>query len=162
MKKGLLSVIILTVLACLISALMPTLGLDYTWDEILGGIDPTQVDYSLYSESFEKIIGKGETVDISALAIERTANNETELIPVTEDMIVYMDSSDSVGYKKVVVKYLEEEYTLHFEVRYRVDIAIDGEIVDSQLVKSPEDTFLQKKESLCVPMHMFRYRGSFS
>lgn len=142
MKKGLFPVIILAVLACLFAALMPTLGLDYTWDEILGGIDSTQVDYSLYSENFEKIIGKGETVDISALAIERTANNETELIPVTEDMIVYMDSSDSIGYKKVIVKYLEEEYTLHFEVRYRVDIAIDGEIVDSQLVKSPEDITL--------------------
>ena len=142
MKKGLFPVIILAVLACLFAAFMPTLGLDYTWDEILGGIDPTQVDYALYSENFEKIIGKGETVDISALAIERTANNETELIPVTEDMIVYMDTSDSVGYKKVIVKYLEEEYTLHFEVRYRVDIAIDGEIVDSQLVKSPEDITL--------------------
>ena len=51
MKKGLFPVIILAVLACLFAALMPTLGLDYTWDEILGGIDPTQVDYSLYSEN---------------------------------------------------------------------------------------------------------------
>ena len=58
MKKGLFPVIILAVLACLFAALMPTLGLDYTWDEILGGIDPTQVDYALYSENFEKIIGE--------------------------------------------------------------------------------------------------------
>jgi hypothetical protein len=140
-KKGLLFVTA-AVIVCLLVVFLPSLGLDYSWGEILEGIDTTQIDYSLHSESFEKIIGKGEEVDISTLSIARSANNETELIPVTEDMIVYMDSSDSIGYKKVIVKYLEEEYTLHFEVRYRVDIAINGEIVDSQLVKSPEDITL--------------------
>ena len=141
MKKGLLFVTA-AVIVCLLAALLPSLGLDYSWGEILEGIDTTQIDYSLHSENFEKIIGKDDSIDISKLSIAKSVNNEIELIPVTEDMITYMDSSDSIGYKKLIVEYLGEEYVLHYEVRYRVTLSVDGKVVDSQLVKDPSDIVL--------------------
>ena len=83
MKKVLLLVFIAIFALSLASCAPEDFG--YTWDEILGGIDTTQTTYSLHSESFKKVVAKGDVIDTSKLSIAKTANNETELIPASAE-----------------------------------------------------------------------------
>ncbi len=99
--------------------------------------------YTLEHNDFETIIAYGSDIDFSGLAITKNAGKDSESsIPVTPDMILSYDDTDSVGKKQAIIQYENQQFTLDFWVKYKVDFWVDDTLYDSQYVLSYEDLIL--------------------
>ncbi|MBE5764457.1 MAG: hypothetical protein E7339_02505 [Clostridiales bacterium] len=61
------------------------------------------------------------------------------IVEVREDMIVSIDSTDTVGDKKLVIAYAGRELVISFTVKYKVSFLSMGEVFDTQYVLTPEE-----------------------
>ena len=61
------------------------------------------------------------------------------IVEVREDMIVSIDSTDTVGDKKLVIAYAGRELVISFTVKYKVSFLSMGEVFDTQYVLTTEE-----------------------
>ena len=96
--------------------------------------------YTLEHNDFETTIAYGSDIDFSGLTITKNAGKDSESsIPVTPDMILSYGDTDSVGKKQAVIQYENQQFTLDFWVKYKLDFWVDDTLYDSQYVLSYED-----------------------
>lgn len=96
-----------------------------------------QKKYSLITTDFAPIIGLNEDVDFTSLKIQNDKNQD--LITATADMVISCDLTDTLGEKKLVIKYDGIEFETTFEVKYKVEFFVKGQVVDTQFVLSASE-----------------------
>ncbi|MBQ3047770.1 MAG: hypothetical protein IJD48_02000 [Clostridia bacterium] len=100
---------------------------------IFGCSVPTySVDYGL----FDSVVEYNSSLSYldKGLSIVKIQGSEKEIIEITQDMVTYCDDTSSVGQKKIVVLHEGKSYIINFTVKYRVDFAVDGNIINTQYV----------------------------
>lgn len=90
--------------------------------------------YTVDIEEFDTVIEWGEDVSLDGITIVDNRVFGMVKTNLTEDMIVSISDTDIAGRKEIVFKYNKKEYTVYFDVKYRVDFSAYGEVLDSQLV----------------------------
>ena len=106
-------------------------------------IEEQEAEYDLVVDYFERSVIYGSKLDISGLSIEVTTENNVELIPVTEDMIV-SGTPGPAGEYELVIKYKDHLFSLTYEVFYKIDHIVDGLVYDTQLVTTRDEILYVK------------------
>jgi len=70
--------------------------------------------------------------------IKKEGKEETKIY-ITEDMVVSCDGTDTLGNKKLVLNYEENEIVVDFSVKYRIDFKVEDEIYETQYVLTPDE-----------------------
>ena len=65
------------------------------------------------------------------LAIVKQEGKSKEVFEITPNMVVSCDDTSTVGPKKIVVKFDEKTFIIDFVVKYKVEFAVDGEVVNT-------------------------------
>ena len=99
-------------------------------------------DYTVEAEQLETVIEWGEDItldDIKVIDNRLFGLVETTL---TEDMIVSIDDTTTAGQKKIVFEHNNKQFTVVFNVKYKVEFLSYGNIIDTQMVVSPDELVL--------------------
>lgn len=98
--------------------------------------------YAIDTDEFTSVVGYGEEVSIKGIKFVDNRTLGFYRFSAEDEMTVRVDETTSVGKKELVISHGGKEYVIHFEVKYRVDFAVDGVTVDSQLVNSITEVVL--------------------
>ena len=101
--------------------------------------------HTVDTDNFVSVIECGKSVSLEEIEIVDNRTLGMHRIKLEESMIVRMDDTTTAGRKEMVISYGGKEYTVHFEVKYRVDFVADGVTVDSQLVLEASEVILPKE-----------------
>lgn len=90
--------------------------------------------YSLETKSFDAVVEYNSDLNFNKLSIVKKVGNKQEVIEITEDMIVTKNISSSVGEKKIIIKYGDEEFEVNIVVKYKVEFIVNNMVVNEQYV----------------------------
>ena len=93
--------------------------------------------YELKTENFETTIEFNGDVDFNALTIYNTKTKET--ITANHFTIVSCSATNSIGEKILVIQYNNQQFTIPFKVKYKVDFYLDEQILSSQFVTNASE-----------------------
>ena len=95
--------------------------------------------YSIDTTEFNSQVVHGEEVDLTGLVLISKLPIGDLTVQVTPEMIVESDSTEGAGVKTFVVSYSGQQFTVEFEVKYKVDFVVNEKVVSTQLVSSSEE-----------------------
>ena len=95
--------------------------------------------YTVDTKGFDSVLEWNDDVSIDGITVIDNRTLGLVKTPVTEDMIVSIDDTDTAGQKKIVFTHLNREFTVYFDVRYKVEFLSYGEIIDTQYVIDNEE-----------------------
>ena len=121
MKKR--HILIIAILVLLVALIILSLGKEQT----------------INTKEFTAEVELNQDIDYGDIVIHSSSFFGSEEIVVTKDMIVSMDDTSSVGEKKMIIRYKNEEYTVTFYVKYRVEFIVDNEVISSQFFMDQKD-----------------------
>ena len=96
-------------------------------------------EYTVDADNFTAELEYGDDVSIDGLVIVDNRTFGVRKIEVTEDMIVRGNSTASAGTQELVIRYDGKEYTVCFNVKYRVEFVSGTTVVDTQLVARADE-----------------------
>ena len=98
--------------------------------------------YTVDTEEFTTVVEFGDQLEFGSIKIidnRLFGLTETQL---TEDMIVSVEDTSTAGQKKVVFEHNNKQFTVIFDIKYRVEFHSYGELIDTQLAVTPDDLTL--------------------
>ena len=128
MKKKFVVISALTILTCVVFATIVTFMVF------------KNSKYSIDTKNFEMTIEYNGDLNLNDLTIYNKLLNREVL--VEDFMVVSCDSTDTIGEKVLVIKYKDQEFTVKFNVKYKVDFMVDGESVNQQFVTTSSEIVL--------------------
>jgi len=96
--------------------------------------------YELKTDHFESTIEFNGDVDFNTLTIYNTKTKET--ITADQFTVVSCSATDSIGEKILVIQYNNQQFTIPFKVKYKVDFYLDEQIVSSQFVTNTSEIII--------------------
>ncbi|MBQ7880749.1 MAG: InlB B-repeat-containing protein, partial [Clostridia bacterium] len=101
--------------------------------------------YSLNKTEFETVIEYNGDVDLSDVVIyDKTSNKE---ISLGEYKVVSCDDTSTIGDKVLIIEYKEQQYKIHFTVKYKVEFVVNDTVVDTQYVNSADEIVVPQSPS---------------
>ena len=100
---------------------------------------PTETTCQLVTDDFDPIVEYKGTVDITKLKFLVKMGTQAHVVTVTKDMVISMDSTNTVGSKTLLLLYQGQDYTVNFEVRYKGQFFGENEMLSTQYVLTPDD-----------------------
>lgn len=98
--------------------------------------------YTVDTEEFATVVEFGDEIDFNDIKIIDNRIFGAVETQLTEDMIVSVDDITSAGQKKVVFEHNNKQFTVVFNVKYRVEFLSYGEIIDTQRVVTADELTL--------------------
>lgn len=101
-----------------------------------------QKEYHYYIDdsTFSLVVALNDDIEnLEDLYICRVRKKEMVRTAVTTSMIKDYDSTDTVGVKNLTLSYDGREFNVQFMVKYKVDFVVEGSIINSQLVLTPDE-----------------------
>ena len=98
--------------------------------------------YTVDTEEFATVVEFGDEIDFNDIKIIDNRIFGAVETRLTEDMIVSVDEITSAGQKKVVFEHNNKQFTVVFNVKYRVEFLSYGEIIDTQRVVTADELTL--------------------
>ena len=95
--------------------------------------------YSLQTEEFDCVVEFNSDLDLNQLSIVKNVGGKKEVISITEDMILTENISSSVGEKKLIIKYGDEQFVVNVFVKYKVEFVVNDEVVEHQFALSQNE-----------------------
>ena len=95
--------------------------------------------YSLNTTQFNSVVVHGEEINTDGLVLQSSLPIGQLTVPVTPEMIIESDSTEGAGVKKFVIEYSGQQFTVEFEVKYKVEFVVDDKVVSTQLVSSSSE-----------------------
>ena len=95
--------------------------------------------YTVDTEETETLLVYGEEFEFGNIKIVDNRVFGLVETTLTEDMIVSIDDTDVAGQKKVVFEHNNKQFTVIFDVKYKVEFLSYGEVIDTQLVVSADE-----------------------
>lgn len=102
--------------------------------------------YTVDTEQFETVIEWGDEVSLDEIKIIDNRVFGLVETTLTKDMIVSIDDTETAGKKKVVFEHNNKQFTVVFDVKYRVEFLSYGEVIDTQMVFSAEELNMPSPE----------------
>ena len=84
--------------------------------------------------NFNQVVGLESTINYHEIFICKSSFWLEEKIEVTKEMVVSGGDTTTVGKKKLVINYQNQEFIVPYEVKYQVNFVIDSDVIDTQLV----------------------------
>ena len=91
-------------------------------------------EYTIDVDKFDSDIEWGESVSLEGIEIIDNRTLGFLSMPLTRDKVVSIDDTDEAGRKKIVFIHNNREFTVYFDVKYKVEFLSYGEIIDTQRV----------------------------
>ena len=105
---------------------------------ILGAIVLSAVllkgEYTIDADKFDSDVEWGESVSLEGIEIIDNRTLGFLSMPLTKDKVVSIDDTEEAGRKKIVFIHNNREFTVYFDVKYKVEFLSYGEIIDTQRV----------------------------
>ncbi len=96
---------------------------------------------------FDSVIAYQSEVTLEDLyMIKQKADGTQQRVPITEDMFEVAVDTSSVGEKQAVIAYGGATFTLDYTVKYKVEFAVESEVIDTQFVLSLEEIEIPEVE----------------
>ncbi len=93
--------------------------------------------YKIDTKDMELTIEYNGELDLNDITIYNKLLNKEVL--VDESMIVSCSSTDTIGRKVVVIRYRKQEFTIYFNVKYKVEFVVDDEVISEQFVTTSDE-----------------------
>lgn len=91
-------------------------------------------EYTIDTDKFDADVEWGESVSLEGIEIIDNRTLGFLSMPLTRDKIVSIDDTEEAGRKKIVFVHNNREFTVYFDVKYKVEFLSYGEIIDTQRV----------------------------
>ncbi len=101
--------------------------------------DESEVTYSLDKSEFNAVVEYNSSFSLDGLNILAQYSETTEVIPVTESMLVGTPDTSSVGTKQITIDFIGRIFVLSYEVKYKVEFVSQGETISTQYVLGIDD-----------------------
>ena len=85
--------------------------------------------YSLNTTEFDPVVVHGEQISTDGLVLQSSLPIGQLTVPVTPEMIIESDSTEGAGVKKFVIEYSGQQFTVEFEVKYKVEFVVNEKVV---------------------------------
>ena len=95
--------------------------------------------YTVDTEEFASVIEWGEDISISDIKIIDNRVFGMLETTLTEDMIVSIEDTDTAGQKKIVFEHNNKQFTVIFDVKYKIEFVSYGNVIDTQMVVTPDE-----------------------
>ena len=106
---------------------------------IFSGCGKEKIEYYIDYDSINNVVVYNSEISFNEIFITKLEGVKETQISITEDMIVSCDSTDSVGAKKLVVKYKDKKYTIDFVVKYKVEFMVEDIVYNTQYVLNADE-----------------------
>lgn len=95
--------------------------------------------YTVDTQEFNSVIEWGEDVSIDDVKIIDNRVFGLVKTTLTEDMIVSIEDTDTAGQKKIVFEHNKKQFTVIFDVKYKIEFVAYGKVIDTQMVVTPDE-----------------------
>ena len=95
--------------------------------------------YTVDTEEFTSVIEWGEDISINDIKIIDNRVFGLAETTLTEDMIVSIEDTNTAGQKKIVFEHNNKQFTIVFDVKYKIEFVAYGKVVDTQMVVNPDE-----------------------
>ena len=95
--------------------------------------------YTVDTEAAQTVIVSGDSFEFGNIKIVDNRVFGLVETTLTEDMIVSIEDTSEAGQKKVVFEHNNKQFTVIFEVKYKVEFLSYGEVIDTQLVVKADE-----------------------
>ena len=95
--------------------------------------------YTVDTQEFTSVVEWGEDVSIGDIKIIDNRIFGLSKTTLTEDMIVSIEDTDTAGKKKIVFEHNNKQFTVVFDVKYKIELVADGKVIDTQMVVTPDE-----------------------
>ena len=103
--------------------------------------------YTVDTEEFTSIIEWGDDISISDIKIIDNRVFGLSETTLTEDMIVSIEDTATAGQKKIVFEHNNKQFTVIFDVKYKIEFVSYGKVLDTQMVVTPDELNLPTPEA---------------
>ena len=95
--------------------------------------------YTVDTEEFTSVVEWGDDISISDIKIIDNRVFGMVETKLTEDMIVSIEDTDTAGQKKIVFEHNNKQFTVVFDVKYKIELVSYGKVIDTQMVVTPDE-----------------------
>ena len=99
-------------------------------------------EYTVEAEQLTAVVEWGEDITLEDIKIVDNRLFGWVETTLTEDMIVSIDDTATAGQKKIVFEHNNKQFTVVFDVKYKVEFVSYGNVIDTQLVVTPDELVL--------------------
>ena len=105
----------------------------------VGSMTLLRGEFTVDVNKFDAEIEWGEEVNLEGINIIDNRTLGLVTTPLTKDMIVSIEEAEHAGRKKIVFMHNNKEFTVYFDVKFRVEFMSNGELIDTQLVSTSSE-----------------------
>ena len=109
-------------------------------------IEPEVTTYDLVVSNFDREVVYKSELDLRGLSIKATTGDKVKFIPIDSSLVTITGAdTSSVGAKELTIECGGFSWNLSYDVYYKVEYRVDGDIYESQLVMSRDELFYVKE-----------------